>query len=102
MKREEYPSLLRRLPIKKPTPQDMAMLCPHLTPGKAVEAFTTGNGYVACPPFRVRRSFQVISYHKEWVEEVKVWRIVGGKYTQVVTGTKNHPAHLYWSYAHRT
>lgn len=102
MKREEYRSLLGQLPIKSPTPQDMAMLCPHLTAEEAMEAFTTDSGYVACPPLRIRRGFQVISYHKEWVEEVKVWGVVDGKETQTVTGAKNHPARLDWSYARRT
>ncbi len=102
MKREEYRSILGRLPIKSPTPQDMAMLCPHLTAEEAVEAFTTDSGYIACPPLRIRHGFQIVSYHKEWVEEVKVRGVVDGKETQVVTGTKNHPARLDWSYASRT
>lgn len=102
MKREEYRSILGRLPIKSPTPQDMAMLCPHLTAEEAVKAFTTDSGCVACPPLRVRHGFQIVSYHKEWVEEVKVRGVVDGKETQVITGTKNHPARLDWSYAGRT
>ncbi|MFY9457431.1 MAG: hypothetical protein WAP23_00660 [Candidatus Spechtbacterales bacterium] len=102
MKREEYLSLLGRLPIKSPTPQDMATLCPHLTAEEAVKAFTTDSGYVACPPLRIRHGFQTLFYHKEWVEEIKVWGIVDGKETQTVTGIKNHPALLSWSYANRT
>lgn len=102
MDSKEYRSLLGRLPIKSPTPQDMAILCPHLTAEEAVEAFTTGFGYVACPPLRIRHSFQVLSYQGEWVEETKAERIMDGQEIQVVTGTKNHPALLSWSYARRT
>jgi hypothetical protein len=102
MKREEYRSILGQLPIKSPKPEDMARLCPHLAQKQAVEAFTKGSGYVACPPLRIRHGFQIVSYHKEWVEEIKVRGIVNGKQTQVVTGTKNHPAMLDWSYAGRT
>lgn len=102
MTSSEYRSILGRLPIKSPTPQDMAMLCPHLTMQEAVAAFTNGSGYVACPPLRIRHGFQIISYHKEFVEEIKVWGVVNGKETQVITGKKNHPARLDWSYARRT
>jgi len=98
MKKEEYRAILSRLPLKSPTPQDMAMLCPHLTAEEAVQMFGNGSGYVALPPLRVRHGFQIASYHAEWVEEVKVWR---GD-TSVVTGTKNHPAYLGYSYASRT
>lgn len=91
MDRSEYRSLLGRLPIKSPTPADMAMLCPHLTTDEAVEAFTTNDGYVAVPPTRIRYGFLVIHYIKEWVEEG--WG---------VTGTKNHPAMLVWAFAART
>lgn len=102
MNRQEYRSLLGQLPIKSPTPQDMAVMCPHLTAEEAVQAFTTDSGYVACPPLRIRHGFQILSYHKEWVEEIKVWGVIDGKETQTVTGTKNHPARLDWSYANRT
>jgi len=102
MKSQEYRSLLGQLPIKSPTPQDMAMLCPHLTVEEAVQAFMTNSGYVACPPLRIRNGFQIVSYHKEWVEEIKVWGVIDDKETQIVTGTKNHPAQLDWSYASRT
>src|SRR6185437_2036811 len=74
MKKEEYRAILSRLPLKSPTPQDMAMLCPHLTAEEAVQMFGNGSGYVALPPLRVRHGFQIASYHAEWVEEVKVWR----------------------------
>lgn len=102
MTRQEYRSLLGRLPIKCPTPQDMAMMCPHLTAEEAVAAFTTGSGYVACPPLRVRHGFQIISYRKEWVEEIEVIDKVGGVTTRTITGTKNHPAYLGWSFTGRT
>jgi len=102
MKKEEYRAILSRLPIKSPTPQDMAMLCPHLTAEEAVQAFKTDSGYVACPPLRIRHGFQIVSYRKEWVEEIKVWGIINGERTQTITGTKNHPALLDWSYAGRT
>lgn len=98
MNREEYRSLLGQLPIKNPMAEDMARMCPHLAQDQAVAAFTTGGGFVACPPLRVRNGFQILSYRKEWVEEIKVWR----RDTQVVTGTKNHPPRLDWSYAGRT
>ena len=102
MKREEYRAILSRLPIKSPSPQDMAMLCPHLTEKEAVEAFMTNSGYVACPSLRIRHGFQILSYRKEWVEEIKVWGIINGERTQTITGTKNHPARLDWSYTGRT
>ncbi len=90
MKSTEYRSLLGQLPIKSPKPEDMARLCPHLTPEEAVRAFTTGEGYVACPPLRVRHGFQVIKYRRELVE------VVG------ITIIKNHPALLEYAYAERT
>jgi len=102
MESKEYRSLLGQLPIKSPTPQDMAKMCPHLTEKEAVEAFTTDSGYVACPPLHVRHGFQIVSYHRELVEEIKVWGVVNGKRTQTITGTKNHPSRLDWSYASRT
>lgn len=102
MKKEEYRSLLGRLPIKSPTPQDMAMLCPHLTAEEAVAAFTTNSGFVALPPLRIRHGFQIARYHKEWVEALKVSRVQDGKEDASVTGSKNHPARLDWSYASRT
>lgn len=102
MNRQEYRSIIGQLPIKNPTPEDMAIICPHLTKEEATKAFTTGSNYVVCPPLRIRNGFQVVSYKKEWVEEIKEWFVVNGKQTQVVTGTKNHPARLDWSYAGRT
>lgn len=102
MERSEYRSLLGRLPIRSPSPEDMATLCPHLTANEAVKAFTSGNGYVAVPPTRVRYGFIVLSYTKEWVEKVKVWHEISGKQTQIVTGIKNHPAKLHWAFTLRT
>lgn len=102
MTSKEYRSLLGLLPIKSPTRQDMAMLCPHLTLNEAVEAFTTDSGYVACPPLRIRHGFQILSYHTEWVEKIEVSRVKNGTADASVTGTKNHPARLDWSYASRT
>jgi hypothetical protein len=98
MRKEEYRAILSRLPLKSPTTQDMAMICPHLTPEKAVNAFSSGPGLVALPPLRVRHAFQIASYHAEWAEEVKVWR----EDNRVVTGTKNHPAHVSYLCASRT
>lgn len=85
-----------------PPSMNMAMLCPHLTAEKAVEAFTTDSGYVACPPLRIHHGFQIVSHHKEWVEGVKVSRVKDGVEDASVTGTKNHPALLVWSYPGRT
>ena len=102
MTSKEYRSILGQLPIKSPTPQDMAKLCPHLTIEEAVKAFTTNSGYVACPPLRIRHGFQIVSYQKEWVEEIRVSRVKDGTEDASVTGTKNHPARLDWSYASRT
>lgn len=99
MERQEYREILGRLPIESPTPEDMAMVCPHLTQEQAVKAFTEGDSnYVACSPLRVRSAFQIVSLRKPWTEEIKVWR---GD-TQVITGTKEHPARLDWSYTGRT
>ncbi len=102
MNRAEYRSLLGQLPIKNPTAEDMARLCPHLTQEQAVEAFTTGSGYVACPPLRIRGAFQIISYRKEWVEKVKISRVKDGEEDASVTGNKNHPPRLQYAYASRT
>lgn len=85
MKSAEYRSIIGLLPIKNPTPDVMALLCPHLTKEEAVEAFTVGKGYVACPSLRVHHSFQVINYSKEYV-----------------FGRKNQPARLNYSFAQRT
>lgn len=93
MDRQEYRSLLGRLPIKSPTAEDMAMMCPHLSPTEAVEALTTGSGHVACPPLRVDSAFQIIAYHSEWIER----SLDKG----VLVGTKNHPPTLRWAYAGR-
>ena len=103
MTRQEYSSIIGRLPIKKPTAQDMAMLCPHLTEKEAVKAFMAdGDGYVACPPLRIRHGFQILSYQKEWVEEVRVRRINDGNQDAEVIGRKNHPSQVRWSYTGRT
>lgn len=64
MNAREYRSILERLPIKNPTPQDMALLCPHLMAAEAVQTFNDF-GYVACPPLRIRRSFHIVSYLKK-------------------------------------
>lgn len=98
MKKDEYRSLLGQLPIKNPTADDMVRMCPHLTEDQAVDAFMTGSGYVACPSLHIRHAYQVLSYHKEWVEEIKVRR----EDTQVITGRKNHPARLEWAFGSRT
>lgn len=102
MKQTEYRSILGRLPIKNPTPADMAMLCPHLTAEEAVQAFTTGSGYVAVPSLRIRHGFQIVSHQREWVEEIRGWGVVNGQDTRIVIGSKNHPAQLNWSCAGRT
>jgi len=98
MNKQEYRSFLGQLPVKNPTAECMARMCPHLTQDQAVAAFTTGDGYVACPPLLVRNGFQILSYRREWVQDIKVLR---GD-TQVITGTKNHPPLLDWFYVGRT
>lgn len=95
---KEYRSILGRLPIKSPTAEEMALLCPHLTPDQAVEAFTKGDGYVACPPLYVSNAYNVLAHRSEWVEEIKEWH--DGKL--VVVGTKNHPARIDSAFARRT
>lgn len=62
--RGEYMKALKTLPIENPTPEDMAMVCPHLTLEEAVAAFNSGSGFVACPPVRVSGAFQIISFTK--------------------------------------
>lgn len=101
MNRAEYRSLLGQLPIKSPTAEGMARLCPHLTPEQAVAAFTTGNGYVACPPLRIRGAYQILSYNKEWVETIEVSREKDGQRDASVKGTKNNPAMIRSAYANR-
>jgi len=98
MRNDEYRSLLGQLPLKNPSPEEMARFCPHLTQKEAVNAFMKGNGYVACPPIRVRNGFQILSYSKERVEGIALSRT--GKET--VKDTKNHPAILSWAFAGRT
>lgn len=93
MKIGEYRSILGRLPIKSPSPEDMAMLCPHLTPKEAVKAFTTGSGYVALPPLKVRNGFQIANYRRELLIE--------GQYTESGKD-ENRPAMLEYAYAGRT
>ena len=98
MTKDEYRSILGRLPIKSPTAEDMAMLCPHLTKAEAVKAFTTGSGYVACPSLFVKHAYHVVSYHAESVEQIKERR---GD-TQIIVRTKNHPACLHYGFTQRT
>lgn len=66
LSKENYRKILERLPIKNPTSEDMAAVCPHLTMEQAVTAFGKDSGYVACPPLRVKGAFQMVSYHKEY------------------------------------
>lgn len=83
LSKREYLEILNRLPIRNPTPGDMAAVCPHLTLEQAVEAFNKDSDYetyVACPPLRVDGAFQIISYRKAKAED---------------------PACLCWSYANR-
>lgn len=95
MTNQDYYSILERLPIEDPTPQDMAMLCPHLTQEEAVKAFMIDSGYVACPPLRVRGSFRVVHYHKEPAREMRIWSGKDGdKDRSVVTITKHFPAQI--------
>lgn len=101
MTREEYRSILGRLPIKSPTREDMAMVCPHLTPDEAEEAFTA-YGSIACPPLRIRNAFQTISYYKERVERATTPGSQDRTEAVSVTGTKNRPARLSWSFPGRT
>ncbi len=102
MKREKYRSILGQLPIKSPTPADMAKLCPHLTTEEAVKAFTTGSGYVACPSLLIRNSFQIVSFRKEEVGEITVSRVKDSVIDASITGKKNYPSMLSWAYAGRT
>lgn len=81
MKSQKYHSILELLPIKNPTPKEMALVCPHLTEEEAVKAFTTSPGRVACPSLRVRHAFQIVSY---------------------TVSTKDYPAELDRSYPERT
>jgi hypothetical protein len=79
---KKYLAALDRLPIENPTEEDMAAVCPHLTPKKAVAAFGKNSGYVACPPLRVRGALQIVSFSPGYVHEGKAF-----------------PACLRWSYA---
>ncbi len=98
MNREEYRASLSRLPIKEPKLEDMVLVCPHLDMRQAFLGFNIGTGHVACPPLRVRRAFQVVSYRGERVEAGTVWR--GNK--KVITGRKNYPSVLEYAFAGRT
>ncbi len=85
MKKEEYRSLLGQLPIKRPTLEEITKLCPHLTAEQATQTLLTDGGYVACPPLRIRGAFQIISYHREWIEAVQ--RVAAAD-------TRNYPPYL--------
>lgn len=100
MKRQEYRSILGQLPIKNPTPDDVARICPHLTGGEA-SAVLAGNGFIAIPPLRVRKGYQTVAYYPEWVEQVFEFD-KNERYKKTLIGTKNHPACLDWSGARRT
>lgn len=83
----QYRASLDRLPIVDPTPEDMATVCPHLSPEQAVAAFTSTerSSYLACPPLRVKQSFQIVSY----------------RHAFNVSDGKHYPNELQWSYASR-
>lgn len=83
---KQYRRLFNCLPIVNPTHSDMARLCPHLTREEAIAAFTSGTGYVALPPVRVKNAFQIVSYHAGYTNDR------GEKY----------PPRLSWSYSSRT
>ena len=87
---KEYRSLLGQLPIRSPTPRDLARMCPHLTPEQAVEAFRLPNACVAAPGMFARGSYYVLQLQEPWVEEVKVRQDNG----LLVGGVKKHPALL--------
>lgn len=94
MEKERYREALSRLPIKNPTPSDMAHVCPHLTKIQAVEAFSDKFQSVACPPLKVDGAFQLISLQKSWDG-----RIRGG---QILTEETAHPPQLIYAQAGRT
>lgn len=62
--RENYIQALKRLPILRPTPDDVAQFCPYL-PRDIIENFLAEGGYLTCPPLRVQDAFQIISYDKD-------------------------------------
>lgn len=100
MKNHVYRSILGRLPITNPTPQDMAECCPHLTEGQAIQAFTTGSGYVACPPLRVRQAFHELQYDKG-KNEGALFAIEGSDAVTVGILSITRPPQLQWAYAGR-
>ncbi len=79
--RKEYKDILEKLPIENPTPEDMVMVCPHLTMEQAIDAFNNDSGYIACPSLRIHNAFQIVSFTE---------------------ASKNYPARLSLSYAGRT
>jgi len=101
MNKQEYRSALGRLPIVNPTPEDIVSLCPHLTIEESMAALTTGSGYVACPPLRVKGSFQIIDYQKEWTEKIFAGDIVDGIVAES-DSAKIHPARINWAFTGRT
>lgn len=102
MNREEYRSLLERLPIKSPTPEDIALMCPHVAPDEAVRILNTESGYIACPPLRIRGAFQIICYSPERTVEISAQGSCNGEATQVITGTKSYPSMLSLAHVGRT
>lgn len=89
MNRNEYHEALAGLPIKNPTPEAMARMCPHLSPDQAVEAFHAGAGYVACPSLRVHGTHQIVSYRPQM------------KLQEPNDATVRYPPRLVWSYSYR-
>lgn len=88
--REDYIGRLGKLSIENPTPEDMALVCPHLTQEQAVAAFEPKgdnlSSYVACPPVRIRGAFQIVNFTKKFT----------------ASDGKICPPHLSWAFASRT
>jgi len=97
VKRDEYYNILTLLPIVDPLWEDMAKFCPHLTLSQAVSAFNKDNGYVACPPLKVKGAFQIINYTKPRKEGIYTW--FNGR--KIRTGTRQKPGRLDYAFSGR-
>lgn len=58
----EYQFQLKRLPIIRPTNDDMKKLCPHLDPAVAVHELRHGSHWVALPPILIDGTFHYMRY----------------------------------------
>ncbi len=65
-----YRKRLSTLPLLHPRPEDMAALCPHLSPDEAVAAFKSG-ARVGRPPLKATGAFPTLKFYPGWVDDAE-------------------------------